>query len=227
MMYAEPIKKLIKDYGLAAVGFYQLALTRMAINDGWLPKSELEFLYCRGMKVTTIDKILEESGLFEFIEPNVVIVSDIENNCIHDFRNSVFYLCRKQKPWLTSRTHTGALAGAQASGQASKRASERACEQVGEQVSVRSGHSKPEDKIREEKERLSNFNKFMNHYCPHLLEMTEPLDYDDYQKLRSRFTAEQIMEVLVAMENENDLYLTKRNCFQTALNWLNHRKQWS
>lgn len=59
--------------------------------------------------------------------------------------------------------------------------------------------------------------------CPHLLLMEEPLALEDFRKLKKSYTWGQIQEVLLDMENDKNLYQNKRNCYQTALSWLNRR----
>ena len=63
----------------------------------------------------------------------------------------------------------------------------------------------------------------MEQHCPHLMEMAEPLTFDEFRELKKSYSWPEIREVLLAMENDIGLCDRRRNCQTTALSWLKNR----
>ncbi|MBR5716963.1 MAG: DUF4373 domain-containing protein [Bacteroidales bacterium] len=64
---------------------------------------------------------------------------------------------------------------------------------------------------------------FLKKNCPHLSEMEQPLTMTEYGWLKKYYTDTQIQDVLLDMENDTNVFRTKRSAYHTALSWLRKR----
>lgn len=219
-IYAPSIKELIAQHGASAVAFYFMALGKMAMNGGWHWKSNLMGLRCRGLKYQTIEQILFTSELFEEPEEGVVLIADIEHNGVADYRQSIFYRCREEKPWVLARTRSGAQDRAR--DRAPDRAQDRAqdCVCAGP-IDANAIDRETETEIETEKKKARWLSLFFQNSCPHLLEMEEPMTVEQFDELVKAYGIDEVKSVLYDMENETNL--NKRSCARTAENWLKGR----
>lgn len=219
-IYSTAILKLISEHGIAALAFYFMALGLMGLNGGWHRKVQLLRLRCPGLRMQTIEEILLTSELFELTDDDVVLLAEIEHNGLADYRQTIFYRCRTEKPWLLARTRSGAQDRARdrAPDRARDRAQDRALD------GVCAGPINEEDiekELETEKKKARWLALFFQSHCPHLLEMEEPMTVEQFDDLVKRFGLEEVKSVLTDMENELDL--NKRSCAHTAESWLKGR----
>lgn len=212
------INKLINQYRAPGIKFYWECVENMACNGGWHWKTHLEALYCNRLTISSIDSILENSGLFEIIEGEVVLLASDVMNGIVDFDESVFMECRKSHPWTYLRAEASALVSAGVSALVSAEASAG----VSAEASAGPGPSDIE-KEREREERRLRLSSLLNRECPHLQLMEEPLTLEEFDDLVMQFGRQAVQDVLLSMENETAL--NKRSCFKTALSWLRARER--
>lgn len=205
--------------------FYWECVELMASNGGWqLRTNVLGMLHSAKMPMSTIDAILEDSGLFEVVDNRVVLMKEDVMNGIVDFDESLFVKCRETQPWTheCSRAPTGASTEAAVCSPA--RASTGASTRPSTEAAACSGPCIVEidiDKEREREERRLRLSSLLNRECPHLQLMEEPLTLEEFDDLVMQFGRQAVQDVLLSMENETTL--NKRSCFKTALSWLRAR----
>ena len=76
---------------------------------------------------------------------------------------------------------------------------------------------KDADPLTEDEQR---FIDGMKSKYPHVMKMQQPLTLQQYQELCSEYSAERIVEVLVAMENYKQLTTKNRSAVLTLRNWI-------
>lgn len=201
--------------------FYWECVELMASNGGWqLRTTILGKLHSAKMPMSTIDAILEDSGLFEVVDNRVVLMKEDVMNGIVDFDESCFAKCRETRVWayeLPDAPTEAAVAGAAVAGAAV----------AGAAVAEAAAHPGPcEEEIekeREREERRLRLSSLLNRECPHLQLMEEPLTLEEFDDLVMQFGRQAVQDVLLSMENETAL--NKRSCFKTALSWLRARER--
>ena len=232
-VYAPGIKKLIAEHGASAVAFYFMALGMMAMNGGWHWKIHLMSLRCRGLKFQTIEKILHSSELFELTPEDAVLIADLEHNGIVEFKNSLFYTCRKEQQWVREFNVSGPGSYARVDGCVDARvdACVDACvdgcvdarvdDCVGSGPIDANAIKELEKESETEKKKARWLSLFFQNSCPHLLEMEEPMTVEQFDDLVKAYGIDEVKSVLCDMENETAL--NKRSCARTAENWLKGR----
>lgn len=232
-IYSTAINRLIAEHGAGAVAFYFMAMGLMGLNGGWHWRSHLLALRCRGLRFQTIDEILHTSELFEITDDDVVLLADVEHNGVENFKQTVFYSCRKTHPWtatrMRSRARTDARVRKPADGGAPVPMDGGALVPIdgGAPGSTDGGEinleleKELEKELETEKKKARWLALFFQSHCPHLLEMEEPMTVEQFDDLVKRFGLEEVKSVLTDMENELDL--NKRSCAHTAENWLKGR----
>lgn len=235
--YSEAIKRLQQRYGLEGVGFYFMALQQLAINHGWQPLSHLLALRYRGMPMRTIEEIVRTSGLFDINVDSIVTLADGVDNGISGFKESQFYKCKTTRPWeqymdipkyRPSRKLARIPADTSADTVADTSADTSA--ETSAETSVHAGHlfanankGELDKELELERAHEHKFYQFMDHHCPHLALMPEPLTYDQYKRLKAHFAADDIRDVLIGMENRTDM--NYRSAYLTAMRWLQNGKE--
>lgn len=215
--YSKYLLKLQETYGLAGLGFYWKAVELILLGCRKVPIDHFMILRYKPLRFFDIYDILYDSGLFEIDENfRVSLSKDADLGIDKKTVKQYFEL-------LDSGASDNARASARDNAIADVRDSAIADARDSECV-----HPGPfeidKEKTRLEKEAQAQFDRFMRRRCPHLLEMDEPFTLEQFRELKKTFTWKEIQDVLIEMENDKDVSVKKRSCYQTALSWLKHRK---
>lgn len=239
--YADALKQLEHDYGLAAVGFFWKAVELIFVNNGVASYAAVLALRARPLRFNQAVAIVKYNQLFVFNkhEATVRLNPDVQNG-----------LYRMPRRLSSSRRRTDAGTGAstgvgEASVQAEAGASvgTEACTDVGADASPHASvPAVPSEIERREKEEVCENNlrathtrevpkelqteqmlqTFLASRCPSLLEMEEPLTVDEYLELRRRYDRHDIEQVLLDMHNDFRT-ANARSCYALADKWLRVR----
>ena len=210
------LEQLKAKYGLAGIGFYWQAVELIMVCNEKVPIDNFLAIRYKPIRFWDVYDIIENYDLFDVDEQHMVSLRNDPENGIGEpsIKNLLQFTTESDPLRASSRVSSGASSGV-SSGVSSGASSG---------ASLRPGHSEiDKEKIRVEIEAQKLFDSFMEARCPHLLLMEEPLALEDFRKLKKSYTWGQIQEVLLDMENDKNLYQNKRNCYQTALSWLNRR----
>ena len=210
--YSEDLKRLVKEHGMAGLGFFWMALEKILLCNRPVPLIDLVQKGFNGLSRTQASNIIINSGLFYYDENEMVTLVDKVDYGI-DKKTLETYFAK-----LSLCTPSCACMDKRVDKRVGKRMDKRM------DMSVDAGHCKlNKEKKREENIARETFFIFMEENCRHLLEMAEPLTLDEYRELKKWYTPEQIQEVFIDMENDIGLNKRRRNCFQTAFSWLKKR----
>lgn len=213
-MYSPVLCRIEHQYNGAGVAFYIKAISRIARMGGHAPRIYLLSLRSRPLRWSEAEAILDNYGLFELDEKGNYMVAkrNPENGLVSSLSESASCTC-------ASGAGTEACTEARTDG----------CTAAGGGACTTGVCDAPvildelEENIRVEMEAEQKFFSFMHNECPHLLELPEPMNFDQLKLLRQDFSADEIRDVLRDMENKPDLSV--RSCYKTARKWLHHRKQ--
>ena len=235
---SKKLLKLQKDFGLGGIGFYWVAVEWILSEGCKIPLSFLKTVRDRPIREDQVEHIIKDYGLFDVDEDDMISLNlDVENAVGEEAIKILHsHICMGIRTTVCASTgaKTGASAGAvrgasagadaRTSTGASDGASDGADVSANAGASARSsGREKDKDK-RNKLERAQNkFYEFMEQRCPHLMEMAEPLTFDEFRELKKSYSWPEIREVLLAMENDIGLCDRRRNCQTTALSWLKNR----
>ena len=235
---SKKLLKLQKDFGLGGIGFYWVAVEWILSEGCKIPLSFLKNVRDRPIREDQVEHIIKDYGLFDVDEDEMISLNlDVENAVGEEaikILHSHIRMGIRTTVCASAGANTGASAGAVmgASAGANARTSTGASDgaSAGADVSANdgasarsSGREKDKDK-RNKLERAQNkFYEFMEQRCPHLMEMAEPLTFDEFRELKKSYSWPEIREVLLAMENDIGLCDRRRNCQTTALSWLKNR----
>lgn len=206
------LEQLKAKYGLAGIGFYWQAVELIMVCNEKVPIDNFLAIRYKPIRFWDVYDIIENYDLFDVDEQHMVSLRNDPENGIGEpsIKNLLQFTTESDPLRASSRVSSGA--------------SSSASSDVSSGASLHPGHSEiDKEKIRVEIEAQKLFDSFMEARCPHLLLMEEPLALEDFRKLKKSYTWGQIQEVLLDMENDRNLYQNKRNCYQTALSWLNRR----
>lgn len=216
--HSKDLLRIESKYGVAGIGYVWKILELMILSNKPLTKERLlEIKYDRLSKGEA-KAIVRESGLFH-IELNeyVTLKKGVDYGIAQKSLDIYFELLPLNTPACMCAAAGTGTAECASAGTAAGTAE-------GAPMGTAAGPCElEEEKSREEEEARQLLADFMEERCPHLLEFDEPFTLEQFRELRKNFSAEQIETVLLDMENEKNLALNKRSCFQTASNWLNRR----
>ena len=231
---SKKLLKLQKDFGLGGIGFYWVAVEWILSEGCKIPLSFLKNVRDRPIREDQVEHIIKDYGLFDVDEDNMISLNlDVENAVGEEaikILHSHIRMGIRTTVCASAGANTGASAGADArtSTGASDGASDGADVSANAGASARSsGREKDKDKEKDKRNKLeraqNKFYEFMEQRCPHLMEMAEPLTFDEFRELKKSYSWPEIREVLLAMENDIGLCDRRRNCQTTALSWLKNR----
>ena len=239
---SKKLLKLQKDFGLGGIGFYWVAVEWILSEGCKIPLDFLKTVRYRPIREDEVEPIIKDYGLFDVDENDMVSLKlDVENAVGEDaikILHSHISMGIRTTVCASAGAKTGASAGAvmgasaganaRASTGANTGADASANDGASDGASARSsGREKDKDKEKDKRNKLeraqNKFYEFMEQRCPHLMEMDEPLTFDEFRELKKSYSWPEIKEVLLAMENDIGLCDRRRNCQTTALNWLKNR----
>ena len=231
---SKKLLKLQKDFGLGGIGFYWVAVEWILSEGCKIPLSFLKNVRDRPIREDQVEHIIKDYGLFDVDEDDMISLNlDVENAVGEEAIKILHsHICMGIRTTVcaSAGANTGASAGADArtSTGASDGASDGADVSANAGASARSsGREQDKDKEKDKRNKLeraqNKFYEFMEQRCPHLMEMAEPLTFDEFRELKKSYSWPEIKEVLLAMENDIGLCDRRRNCQTTALSWLKNR----
>lgn len=206
-MYSPLICRIENRFSGAGVAFYFKAATKVWNMGGSAPVVCLLSLRTKPLRWHDAEAILREFGLFEYDADGYLMLSD-------RYPENGFIKPKSKFPSYVRTSGAGESVRTTPAGGA---------------VCATGAYDAPvildelEESIRVEMEAEQKFFSFMHNECPHLLELPEPMNFDQLKQLRQDFSADEIRDVLRDMENKPDLSV--RSCYKTARKWLHHRKQ--
>ena len=235
---SKKLLKLQKDFGLGGIGFYWVAVEWILSEGCKIPLSFLKTVRDRPIREDQVEHIIKDYGLFDVDEDEMISLNlDVENAVGEEAIKILHsHICMGIRTTVcaSAGAKTGASAGAVMGASAGANARTSAGADVSADVSANagasarsSGREKDKDKEKDKRNKLeraqNKFYEFMEQHCPHLMEMAEPLTFDEFRELKKSYSWPEIREVLLAMENDIGLCDRRRNCQTTALSWLKKR----
>jgi len=232
--YSRKLNLIKKHYGIAGLGFYWRAVEKLMWEGQKVSIETLVALRDKPIRYADAKEIIKRCGLFIVDDTNYVIMAnDIENGIAKNTMDNYFANIHIDNPekltaevcWDTctdactdaytdARTDVCADARTDACTDACADARTDACYLDNKDLDKEKDIDKEEHKLLKE---------FMEKNYPHLLQMQEPLNMEQFKALRNNYSRDQIEEVFLQMENSIDLYKKKRSCYLTALSWLKAR----
>lgn len=221
MIYSPALCRVENKYGLAGLGFYLKVIASIHLAGKALPEIYLLRQKGRGLKWAEAIDILH-SELFGRDEyGNVMISGNVKTTGIvlpktkTPEHERIYFEATYARMSSLACTLTGTPA------------CPPECPLTGTQAGTPASDAPvlvdPLDKkIVEEISAEKSFFRFLQNECPHLLEMSEPITFDELKSLRSEYSKEEITSVLLDMNNKVDI-ISARNCFYTAQKWLRKR----
>ena len=235
---SKKLLKLQKDFGLGGIGFYWVAVEWILSEGCKIPLSFLKTVRDRPIREDQVEHIIKDYGLFDVDEDDMISLNlDVENAVGEEAIKILHsHICMGIRTTVcaSAGANTGASAGAVMGASAGADARTSTGADVSADVSANdgasarsSGREKDKDKEKDKRNKLeraqNKFYEFMEQRCPHLMEMAEPLTFDEFRELKKSYSWPEIREVLLAMENDIGLCDRRRNCQTTALSWLKNR----
>ena len=223
---SKKLLKLQKDFGLGGIGFYWVAVEWILSEGCKIPLSFLKNVRDRPIREDQVEHIIKDYGLFDVDEDDMVSLNlDVENAVGEEAIKILHsHICMGIRTTVcaSAGANTGASAGAvmgasagadaRTSTGASDGASDGADVSANAGASARSsGREKDKDKEKDKRNKLeraqNKFYEFMEQHCPHLMEMAEPLTFDEFRELKKSYSWPEIREVLLAMRRSGKSFL--------------------
>lgn len=216
--YSQQLLNIEKEYGLAGLGFYWKAIELLMQSNTKVPLGNFQALRYKQIGFKDCLSIMNNSGLFHIDENKyVTLAKDVNYGIDEKSLSSYFDKLIKfydGNPNDLKATRAGTRAGTPAGD---------AC--TGTPTDVHPGvcagtivmDKKEESKTRDV---YALLQEYMDKNYPHLQQMEEPIELEQFQDLQKNYSREQIEDVLQQMENSIDLNTRKRSCYLTALAWL-------
>ena len=204
---SKKLLKLQKDFGLGGIGFYWVAVEWILSEGCKIPLSFLKTVRDRPIREDQVEHIIKDYGLFDVDEDDMVSLNlDVENAVGEEAIKILHsHICMGIRTTVcaSAGAKTGASAGAvmgasagadaRTSTGASDGASDGADVSANAGASARSsGREKDKDKEKDKRNKLeraqNKFYEFMEQRCPHLMEMAEPLTFDEFRELKKSYS---------------------------------------